>query len=92
MSDVVYHISNHAREEMARRKIPADIVELVMAAPQQIIDTHNERKVYQSKMTIDGKLYLVRIIVELSDPLTIVTAYRTSKIDKYWRDDHESNL
>ena len=40
---------------------------------------------YQSKVTMDGKLYLLRAMVnETANPPVVVTVYRTSKIDKYW--------
>ena len=33
----------------------------------------------------DGKMYLLRIVVaEDEQPPVIITAYRTSKIEKYW--------
>lgn len=34
-----------------------------------------------------NSLYLVRVVVELTAPLTIVTVYRTSKIEKYWSEE-----
>ena len=42
-------------------------------------------KAYQSKCEISGKLFLVRIMLDDSvDPAVVVTAYRTTKIGKYW--------
>ena len=41
---------------------------------------------------IGGKQYVVRVIIEEGDPVTVVTVYRTSKIEKYWRQDDESDL
>ena len=33
----------------------------------------------------DGKIYLLRVVVtEDEQPPVIITAYRTSKIEKYW--------
>jgi hypothetical protein len=33
-----------------------------------------------------GRRYLVRVFVDVDrSPAEVVTAYRTSKIDKYWR-------
>jgi len=44
------------------------------------------RKAYQSQVDFHGKIFLVRAIVDESvDPASVVTAYRTSKISKYWR-------
>jgi len=34
----------------------------------------------------DGKFYLVRIVVSVQAvPAAVVTLYKSSKIDKYWR-------
>lgn len=87
MSETGYHITDHAREEAKRRGIPLDVLQGVMKSPGQIVDAHNNRKAYQSKVEIDGKLYVVRVLVENTDPLTVVTVYRTSKIEKYWSDE-----
>jgi len=87
VSEVIYRISDHAREECARRGIPLSVLQEVLESPDQIVDTHHNRKVYQSKIEINGKLYVVRAIVENTDPLTVITVYRTSKIEKYWSDE-----
>jgi hypothetical protein len=86
MHEIPYRLTDHAIEEALRRDIPLSVIETVIRSPQQIVDAYNERKVYQSKITIDDKLYLVRLVVELTDPLTVVTVYRTSKVEKYWSD------
>jgi len=87
-----YRLSAHAKQEIRRRGIPAEMIDAVMMEPDQLIDSHSARLIYQSKIAIDGKLYLVRVIVEKTEPLTIVTAYRTSKVVKYWGDEDESNV
>ena len=41
---------------------------------------------YQSKIDINQKEYLVRVMVnERLTPAKVVTVYRTSKIRKYWK-------
>ncbi|MEZ4710173.1 MAG: DUF4258 domain-containing protein [Caldilineaceae bacterium] len=92
MNESTYHLSAHAEQEIIRRGITAVMIDAVMMKPDQIIESHSERLIYQSKIEIDGKLYLVRAIVERTEPLTIVTAYRTSKVVKYWGDEDESNV
>lgn len=55
--------------------------------PQQTIRLRGERKVCQSKYhdsTIDKEMLLGVICEEREDSLFVITAYRTSKIDKYW--------
>jgi hypothetical protein len=71
---------------MARRSLPLAVVELVLAAPAQKIREHGDIVCYQSKVEINQKQYLVRVMVnEATTPPTVVTAYRTSKISKYWK-------
>lgn len=87
-----YRITDHAHDELQRRGISEDILEQVITQPEQIVDVHSGRKAYQSRIEIEGKLYIVRAIVEDSDPIAVVTVYRSSKIEKYWSKDDESNL
>lgn len=55
-------------------------------SPAQIVPEHGDVVCYQSQVEINGKPYLVRVVVndEVSPP-KVVTAYRTSKINKYWQ-------
>ena len=48
--------------------------------------TDGLRWIHQSRLRFeDGKIYLPRVVVdENNEPPVIVTAYRTSKIEKYW--------
>ena len=59
-----------------------------MEHPHQIVSEKVGRKAYQSKLDFGtGKTYLLRVIVdEDGESAVVVTAYRTSKIDKYWRE------
>jgi hypothetical protein len=81
-----YKLSKHAREEATRRGISLDVIDSVMKAPQQIVPEHSGRKAYQSQVDFGrGRILLVRAIVaDNVDPAVVVTAYRTSKIAKYW--------
>lgn len=57
-----------------------------MRTPEQVVQGSRYRKVYQSRIVADGRTYLVRLVVEDGQqPPVIVTVYRTSKIEKYWR-------
>lgn len=78
-------LTDHAREEAERRQIPMDWIESTMARPEQVMAGTNQRKVFQSRIDSDGKMFLVRLVVEdWHQPPVIVTVYRTSKIEKYW--------
>jgi hypothetical protein len=73
---------------MGRRGIPNAMMESVLNAPEQRLqdESHDGRWIYQSRMRFDdGKLYLLRIIATGEERQTVITAYRTSKIEKYWR-------
>lgn len=82
-----FRLSNHAKEEMQRRGIPLEFVESVLNNSQQIVEEIGGRKAYQSQIDFgDGRMFLLRVIVaEDVDPAVVVTVYRTSKVDKYWR-------
>jgi len=83
---MIHHLSIHVRQEMARRGLPLAVVESVLAAPAQKVPEHGNIVCYQSKMEINQKPYLVRVMVnETTAPPKVVTAYRTSKISKYWK-------
>ena len=45
------------------------------------------KKVYQSKVDFkEGKIFLVRVVTaEKAGMPVVVTVYRTSKVEKYWR-------
>ncbi len=78
--------SKHVKEEMERRGIPLAVVESVLAAPGQKVPEHGDVVCYQSKVEINRKPYLVRVMVNATaTPPKVVTAYRTSKINKYWK-------
>ena len=70
---------------MARRNIPLSLVEEVLNSPEQKVPEHGDVVCYQSKIEMDNRLYLLRVLVnETVRPVKVVTVYRTSKINKYW--------
>jgi hypothetical protein len=81
-----YELSAHAQREMTRRGIPLAVVEAVLAAPAQKMPEHGDVVCYQSKVDINKKPYLLRVMVnESTTPPKVVTVYRTGKINKYWK-------
>lgn len=81
-----HELSAHVQKEMERRGIPLAVVESVLAAPAQKVPEHGDVVCYQSKVEINQKPYLVRVMVnEAARPPKVVTVYRTSKINKYWK-------
>ena len=80
--------SNHAREQARRRGLAETVVLAVAQAPEQRIAVRRGREIRQSRIAVPagGTLYLVRVVVDIDGPAeTVVTAYCTSRIEKYWR-------
>ena len=60
----------------------------VLAAPEQREVVRPGREVLQSLTELGGKRYRIRVFVDVDRrPAEVVTAYRTSRIGKYWRQD-----
>jgi len=81
-------LSEHGREQASRRGLSDATVLEVARTPEQRLAVRPGREIRQSRiaMPAGGKLYLVRVVVDTgAQGESIVTAYRTSKIDKYWR-------
>jgi hypothetical protein len=73
---------------MKRRDITELQIQEVLHNPQQTEEIRSGRRLFQSMVSFkDGKkMYLLRIFVDIDkDPAEVVTVYRTSKIEKYWR-------
>lgn len=87
MSQPSYRLTEHAREEAERRGIPPGVLHTVLTQPEQIVRAHSGREAYQSRVEMDGTLYLVRAIVESANPVIVITVYRTSRLEKYWSDE-----
>jgi len=84
---VKLRLSNHAAEELVRRKIPETLLDELLSKPQQVIEEKDGLVAYQSQFDFgEEKVYLLRAIVdEKQDANLVVSVYKTSKIDKYWR-------
>lgn len=79
-------LTQHARQELARRGIPQTLLDSVLQYPQQVVPERHGRKAYQSQLDLGGgRIFLLRAIVDDTvDPAVVVTVYRTSRIAKYW--------
>lgn len=75
----------HARERVRERGISESLVRQVLREPQQVLG-HGSRKVFQSRLTIRHKEYLLRVFTEVHEGVIMIrSVYRTSKVHKYWR-------
>ena len=73
---------------MERRGISEEEVSSVLRAPEQTEEQRPGRCIYQKRVSgpSEDKAYLLRIFVDVDrDPAEVVSAYRTSKVGKYWR-------
>jgi hypothetical protein len=83
-----HRLTDHARLEMARRQINEAEVERVLAAPEQTECVREGRVLYQSRMERGEppKTYVLRVVVDIDrEPPEVVTASRSSKVQKSWR-------
>lgn len=84
-----YIFTDHARLEILRRGLREEMVRAILLAPDQRIEVRPGREVLQSKISPGQpeKVFLLRVFVDTDRrPAEVVTAYRTSKIGKYWRE------
>ncbi|MDB5289055.1 MAG: hypothetical protein JWL69_296 [Phycisphaerales bacterium] len=73
-------MTGHALLQMGKRQITEVDVRAVLNRPEAVIPVRAGRVIAQSLI---GE-YLVRVFVDVDrDPPEVVTAYRTSKIEKY---------
>ena len=71
---------------MAIRGIPESILDVVLQAPGEIVPEKEELVAYQSVINFpEGPMLLRAIVAHQDQPMRIITVYRTSKIEKYWR-------
>ncbi len=80
-------LSEHARSQSVRRGLTEAAVLEVARAPEQRLAVRPGREIRQSRISVlpGATLYLLRVVVDAGpDEETVVTVYRTSKIEKYW--------
>ena len=84
-----YVMTVHALFEMKRRGLTEEMVHLALSSPEQRMEIRRGRVVLQSRIAMGepAKTYLLRVFLDVDrSPAQVVTAYRTSKISKYWRE------
>jgi len=71
-----------ALKKIKRRGISSEWVEETISNPDQIVEGYRGRSVAQKVYYVGDKNMLLRVVLENN---TVVTAYRTSQIQRYWR-------
>ena len=83
---MAYDIIPLALKKIAQRRIPMQWIEETLNSPDQIVQGYEGRQVAQKIYYEGDKRMLLRIIFESEgDKRVVVTAYVTSRIDQYWR-------
>jgi Domain of unknown function (DUF4258) len=78
-------IGRHARFEMQRRGIrPTEVVRMIRR-PGQVLPSFKGRHIFQGLIGRARHLLLRVIVKEDARAYHVVTAYKTSKIAKYWK-------
>ena len=81
-----YTITDHADFAIGRRGLKRETIDRVLKNPEQRFDVRLGRVVLQSRIQESGEEFLIRVFVDADRrPAEVVTAYRTTKIGKYWR-------
>jgi len=72
-----------ARKKSERRGISEE-----WNCPMQIVEGYGGRKVAHRRYIIEDKEYLLRVIYEEKEDMhVVVTAYLTSQIERYWKEE-----
>ena len=81
------YFSSHAKEQLADRDIPIEMVLEVVKNPEQKYNYDTDETICQSRVIFGEKTYLLRVFMNFTKtPPVVISVYRTSKILKYWRD------
>jgi len=79
-------VTEHAKFEIKRRRINEKLVREIVRNPGQVIDFKEGRQICQARYfdEFEQKEMLLRIVIEkTSGGIKIITAYKTSQLDKY---------
>ncbi|HTU89665.1 MAG TPA: DUF4258 domain-containing protein [Gemmataceae bacterium] len=78
-------MSAHAAFEMRRRGIRRNEVVRAIRSPGQILPSSKGREIYQRLIGPKGRLLIRVVVKQAANVYHVITAYKTSKIVKYWR-------
>jgi len=82
-------VTEHAKFEADRRNIPEELIKSVVEVPQQKLSSKKGRVIVQKKYydETEGKEMILRVVgIESVEEFRVITVYKTSKIDKYWKE------
>ena len=75
----------HAEKQIKEREMGTELIEEILQNPQQTVKGRKNRKVAQSIIELGGFKFLFRVIfIEEKSAIKVLTAYKTTNIEKYW--------
>ncbi len=79
-----FQFSKHSIEQIKIRGLSIDIISELIENPDKTITHISGTIIYQKLVNEDNKYYIYRVFInkEKKPPL-VITAYKTSKIEKY---------
>ena len=80
-----------ARKKLDRRGISEDWIRETIISPSQIVDGYGGRKVAHIKYMVEGKEYLLRVDYEEKERNVVLSAYLTSQINHYWKEEKDED-
>ncbi len=79
-----FNFSKHSREQIKRRGLSKKVITDVVRSSEKTTTKEENVDVYQKIVKENNKPYLYRVFVNnTKTPPLIITAYKTSKTDKY---------
>ncbi len=83
-------LSDHAKQQIQKRKLSQRLVISVALQPEQIVEETDELSVAQSRITFLDKKALLRVFFrDEGDVRIVITVYPTTRVKKYWKKNHE---
>ena len=84
MEPMTIEFSNHALRQIEARNISQEIILLIIQHPDKVLKQDSSTTIFTKLIDETEKRYLYRVFVNTAKkPQLIITAYKTSKIDKY---------
>jgi len=75
----------HAEKQIKEREMSKGLIERILQKPQQTVKGKKNRKITQNIIKIGGFKFLFRVIfIEENNTIKVLTAYKTTNIEKYW--------
>ena len=77
-----------AQRKADKRGIKTEWIEDAFSHPDQVVDGYGGRKVIHKRLFIEEKEYLLRVVYDETERSYVtITAYLTSQIKRYWKED-----